>query len=135
MGTNREGKIELKRRDLSGIFIFDTFPGEERRKPTCIEDCQQETRRKWCMSKTPDYLREAIKMLADTFKDICNYLVDEKCVTDEQRTEFFDMIDNNVERSKWNWGLHELADQVDFFCDKVVLLADVCGVTKHQEED
>lgn len=29
---------ELKRRDLSGIFIFDTFPGESKRQPTCIED-------------------------------------------------------------------------------------------------
>lgn len=117
------------------MFIFDTFPGEERRKPTCIEDCQQETRRKWCMAKNPDYLRETIKILADTFKDLCNYLVDEKCVTDDQRTEFFAMIDRNVERSKLNWGLHELADQVDFFCSKVVLLADACGVTKHQEDE
>ena len=24
---------ELKRRDLSGIYIFDTFPGEEKRQP------------------------------------------------------------------------------------------------------
>ena len=128
-------EIELKRRDLSGIFIFDTFPGEERRKPTCIEDCQQETRRKWCMSKTADYLRDTITLLAHTFKDLCNYLVDEKCVTDDQRTEFFAMIDRNVERSKLNWGLHELADQVDFFCSKVVLLADACGVTKHQEDE
>ena len=37
---------ELKRRDLSGIFIFDTFPGEIHRRPTCIEDCQTETRRR-----------------------------------------------------------------------------------------
>lgn len=33
---------ELKRRDLSGIYIFDTFPGEQKRQPTCIEDCQPE---------------------------------------------------------------------------------------------
>ena len=25
---------ELKRRDLSGIFIFDTLPGDKKRKPT-----------------------------------------------------------------------------------------------------
>ena len=124
---------DLKRRDLSGIFIFDTFPGEEKRQPTCVEDCQQETRRNWCMSKTPDYLREAINLLAGTFKDITNYLVNEKCVTDEQRTGLFEMIDRNVERSKYNWALHELADQVDFFCEKIRLLADACGVTKHKE--
>ena len=124
---------DLKRRDLSGIFILDTFPGEEKRQPTCVEDCQQETRRDWCMSKTPDYLREAITMLAGTFKDITNYLVDEHCVTDEQRTGLFEMIDRNVERSKYNWALHKLADQVDFFCEKIRLIADACGVTKHKE--
>jgi hypothetical protein len=124
---------ELKRRDLSGIYIFDTFPNEEKRQPTCIEDCQQETRRKWCMAQTQDCLRNTIKHLAQTFKETTDYLVSEKCVTDEQRTEFFAMIDRNVERSKYNWAVHELADQVDFFCEKVTLLADACGVTKHKE--
>ena len=37
--------MENKRRGLSGIFIFDQFPGEERREPTCVEDCQKETRK------------------------------------------------------------------------------------------
>ena len=125
---------ELKRRDLSGIFIFDTFPGEQKRQPTCIEDCQQETRRKWCMAQTQDCLRDTIKHLAQTFKETTDYLVREKCVNDEQRKEFFEMIDRNVERSKYNWAVHELADQVDFFCEKVTLLADACGVTKHVED-
>ena len=122
---------ELKRRNLSGIYIFDTFPGEERRQPTCIEDCQQETRRKWCMAQTQDSLRDTIKHLAHTFKETTDYLVSENCVSFEQRMEFFKMIDRNVERSKYNWAVHELADQVDFFCEKVTLLADACGVTKH----
>ena len=126
---------ELKRRDLSGIYIFDTFPGEERRQPTCIEDCQQETRRKWCMAQTQDCLRDTIKHLSHTFKETTDYLVSENCVSFEQRMEFFKMIDRNVERSKYNWAVHELADQVDFFCEKVVLLADACGVTKHKDED
>ena len=126
---------EFKRRDLSGIYIFDTFPTDKKRQPTCIEDCQQETRRKWCMAQTQECLRNTIKYLAQTFKETTDYLVSEKCVTDEQRTEFFVMIDRNVERSKYNWAVHELADQVDFFCEKVTLLADACGVTKHKEED
>ena len=126
---------ELRRRDLSRIYIFDTFPGEQKWQPTCIEDCQQETRRKWCMAQTQDCLRDTIKHLAQTFKETTDYLVSEKCVNDEQRTEFFKMIDRNVERSKYNWAVHELADQVDFVCSKVVLLADACGVTKHKEDD
>ena len=125
---------ELKRRDLSGIFIFDTFPGESHRRPTCIEDCQTETRRRLLLTKSTEWQRDCIVKLAVTFKDLCNYLVTEHCVSDEQRTEFFKMIDRNVERSKYNWAVHELADQVDFFCEKVVLLADACGVTKHKED-
>ena len=126
---------ELKRRGLSGIYIFDTFPDEKKRQPTCIEDCQQETRRKWCMAQTQDCLRNTIKILAKTFKDITDYLVSENCVTDEQRTEFFAMIDKGVDRAKWNWAVHELADQVDFFCETVTMLADACGVTKHKEDN
>jgi hypothetical protein len=124
---------ELKRRDLSGIYIFDTFPGEEKRRPTCIEDCQPETRRKLLMTKSKEWMRDCIRQLAQTFKETTDYLVTEGCVTDEQRKEFFAMIDRNVDRAKWNWAEHELADQVDFFCEKVVLLADACGVTKHKE--
>lgn len=126
---------ELKRRDLSGIYIFDTFPDEEKRQPTCIEDCQQETRRKWCMAQTQNKLRNTIKVLTKTFKDTTDYLVSENCVTDEQRTEFFAMIDKGVDRAKWNWAVHELADQVDFFCEKVTMLADACGVTNHKEDN
>ena len=126
---------ELKRRDLSGIFIFDTLPGDEKRKPTCVEDCTPEKRREWCLTKDQDYLRQVVKAEADTFKDMCNYLVDEKCLTDEQRTELVAMIDEAERRSKLNWAVHELADQVDFVCAKVVGLADACGVTKHDDED
>ena len=126
---------ELKRRDLSGIYIFDTLPGDKKRKPTCVEDCTQEKRREWCMTLTKDALRNVINKEAETFKDICNYLVKEKCVTEEQRTEFFGVIDRIVDRAKWNWAEHELADQVDIICEKVVLLADACGVTKHKKDD
>ena len=126
-------ETELKRRDLSCIYIFDTFPGEKQRQPTCIEDCQQETRRKWCMAQNQEWLRNTIQFLAQTFKETTDYLVEQKCVTEEQRKEMFAMIDRNVKRSKWNWAVHELADQVDFFCEKIRLLADAFGVTKHTE--
>ena len=76
---------KLKRRDLSGIYIFDTFPGETKRQPTCIEDCQPETRRKLLLTKSKEWLRDCIEQLAKTFKETTDYLVSEKCVTDEQR--------------------------------------------------
>lgn len=86
------------------------------------------------MAQTQECLRETISLLAKTFKDMTDYLVTEHCVNDEQRTELFKMIDRNVECSKYNWAVHELADQVDFIAEKVTLLADACGVTKHVED-
>jgi len=127
--------VKLIRRDLSGIYIFDKFPTDEKRKPTCVEDCTPSKRREWCMSKDCDYLRNVIKIEADTFLDMTEYCLKEKCVTEEQATEFRSMMANIVDRSKWNWALHELADQVDFVCEKVRLLADAVGITKHIYDD
>lgn len=121
---------ELIRRNISGIYIFDKFPDEDERQPTCIEDCQQETRRKWCMGVDDTALRDTIEKLASAFKELCNFLVDEKCVSTGTRDEFFEMIDWNVKKSKWKCAKHKLADQVDFFCEKIRLLADACNVRK-----
>lgn len=126
---------ELKRRDLSGIFIFDTLPGDNKRKPTCIEDCTPEKRRKWCLAQTQEALRDTIKKEAEAFTELCDYLLKEKCITDEQRLSLLDTMDSAVERSRYNWAIHELADQVDFVCSKLVMLADACGVTKHKDSD
>ena len=126
---------ELIRRDISGIFIFDKFPTDKRRKPTCIEDCQQETRRQWCLSIDKDYLRSAIEMLAESFKELCEYLESEKCLTDEQHTQLVIKVDDQVKISKMNWSLEELAEQVDTICRQLVMLADHCGVTRHIENE
>ena len=75
-------------------------------------------------------LRNTIEKLAESFKELCNFLVDEKCVSRGTRDEFFEMIDRNVRKSKLNWSKHELPDQVDFFCEKIRLLADACNVRK-----
>jgi len=125
---------ELIRRDLSGIYIFDKFPTDEKRKPTCIEDCQQETRRTWCLSNDKDCLRSTISMLADSFNDMCEYLESEKCLTAEQHAQLEVKIAEQVKMSNMNWSLEELAEQVDTICRQLTMLADHCGVTKHMEE-
>lgn len=63
-----------KRRNLSGIYIFDQFPGEEMRSPTCVEDCQHLTRKKWLESlekealiNTVDHLCETLRGISDQF--------------------------------------------------------------------
>lgn len=59
-----------KRRSLSGIYIFDKFPDEERREPTCIEDCQDETRRKWLESLEKEALINCVNHLCETLREI-----------------------------------------------------------------
>jgi hypothetical protein len=58
------------RRNLSGIYIFDKFEGEEKRKPTCFEDCQEETQDKWLDSLEKESLISLSKKLANTIKQI-----------------------------------------------------------------
>ena len=64
--------MTLKRRNISGIYIFDKFPDEEKRKPTCFEDCQPETQDEWLDSLEPEALKNLAKMLADKLIFICD---------------------------------------------------------------
>ena len=66
--------MENKRRNLSGIYLLYQFPEEEKRQPTCIEDCQQETRTKFLESlekegliRTVEYLCETLRKISDQF--------------------------------------------------------------------
>lgn len=73
-----------KRRNISGIYIFNQFPDDEKRQPTCIEDCQQETRRAWLMKrKDKVYAKQAITMIYDSFLELCGYLHNDGCLDDE----------------------------------------------------
>ena len=58
------------RRNLTGIYIFDKFEGEEKRQPTCFEDCQESTQDKWLESLEREALINLAKKLGKTIKDI-----------------------------------------------------------------
>lgn len=60
----------VKRRNLSGIYIFDTLEGEERRQPTCFEDCTETKQDEWLETLTPEALRSLSKQLAKTLRGI-----------------------------------------------------------------
>lgn len=59
-----------KRRHLSGIYIFDKFPEDEKRVPTCIEDCQDETRTKWLESLEKEALINCVDRLCEVLRNI-----------------------------------------------------------------
>ena len=58
------------RRNLSGIYIFDKFEGEDRREPTVFEDCNEETQDKWLDTLEPEALKSLSKQLAQTLREI-----------------------------------------------------------------
>jgi hypothetical protein len=65
--------MENKRRNLSGIYIFEKFEGEDKREPTCFEDCTEETQDKWLNSLEPETLRSLSKMLGKTLIELADY--------------------------------------------------------------
>jgi hypothetical protein len=58
------------RRNLTGIYIFDKFEGEEKRQPTCFEDCQESTQDKWLESLEREALINLAKQLGKVLKNI-----------------------------------------------------------------
>ncbi len=62
------------RRNLTGIYIFDKFKGEEKRQPTCFEDCQESTQDKWLKGLKRGELIILAKHLGETIKDIGDQL-------------------------------------------------------------
>jgi hypothetical protein len=124
-----------KRRNISCIYIFDQFPDDEKRQPTCIEDCQQETRRAWLMKRQDKvYAKQAITMIYDSFLELCKYLHNESCLDDKYFKDFTDMAGKAKDYVKYNWALHEFANQLDIACDKLTMLADSFEVTKGGEK-
>lgn len=64
--------MNIKRCNLSGIYLFDRLEGDEKKKPTCIEDCSDNVREKWLESLDSQGLIRTIHILCRTIKDISN---------------------------------------------------------------
>jgi hypothetical protein len=58
------------RRNLSGVYIFDTLPGDVKRKPTCFEDCPEEKQDEWLNSLDPEAVKSLAKHLGKTLRNI-----------------------------------------------------------------
>ncbi len=65
-----EMMTNVTRRNLSGVYIFDTLPGDDKRQPTCFEDCTEEKQQEWLDSLTPEALKNLSIQLAKTLRTI-----------------------------------------------------------------
>ena len=62
----------MNRRNLSGIYIFHKFEDDERREPTCFEDCPEEKQDEWLNSLNAEAVKNLSKQLAKTLRTIGN---------------------------------------------------------------
>jgi len=76
----------VTRRNLSGVFIFDKLPGDERRKPTCFEDCTEEKQQEWLDSLTPEALKSLAIQLGKSLRNIGDQF-DIMCGEEDELTE------------------------------------------------
>lgn len=60
----------MNRRNLSGIYIFHKFEGEDSREPTCFEDCPEEKQDEWLNSLDPEAVKNLAKSLGRTLRAI-----------------------------------------------------------------
>lgn len=60
----------MNRRNLSGVYIFEQFEGEEKRQPTCFEDCTREKQEEWLNSLGPEALKNLCLHLGETLRGI-----------------------------------------------------------------
>ena len=62
--------LEYDRRGLSGVYIFDRYPEEEKVEPTCFEDCTPMKQEEYIKALPEDALQKLALMLARALKDV-----------------------------------------------------------------
>lgn len=70
----------MERFGLSGIYIFDTLDGEDKRQPTCVEDCREETRKAWLKSLNRMALDNTLNIIFESYKRLAQVLTDDELV-------------------------------------------------------
>ena len=71
----------MKRYGLSGIYIFNQFPDEEKKQPTCVEDCSYETRQEWFDTLDREALLRTLHHLCDTLHNFAENLESEGVIS------------------------------------------------------
>jgi hypothetical protein len=65
---------KVNRRNISGIYIFHKFNEDERREPTCFEDCPESKQDEWLNSLDAEGVKNLAKMLGNTIRSIADQL-------------------------------------------------------------
>jgi hypothetical protein len=68
-----ESNTELKRRNISGIYLFAKFDDEPTRQPTCFEDCPEDVQDRYLKSLEKEHLINLAKKLGKTIVELSDY--------------------------------------------------------------
>ncbi len=61
---------KVNRRDISGVYIFHKFEDDEKREPTCFEDCPSSKQDEWLDTLEKESLKSLAKHLANKLRQI-----------------------------------------------------------------
>ena len=103
----------LPRHDLSGVYIFDSLPQDGgEKKPTCLEDCLDETRQRHLARIDRKELLRIADRLDATFEALWSYMSDREKVMAESAVP-----------PKCNREAGDLRAEIDFMCRHLKLIA------------
>ena len=113
----------MKRYNVSGIYIFDKFPGEDERHPTCIEDCQEETRLKWLHALDAEALKRTFGIIIEAIKyvnDIAFEGVEDKPDVDALLSDSIKMVESSEDTTKLVKAVNLVCEQLHEIVDYLI---------------
>lgn len=119
------------RRGLSGIFLRHKFPGEDKSKPTCIEDCSDGVIRGWLNHDgSIEMARNVLSVLTECYENLFTHLYDDekKLVSEaiEKRGDQPEITEDSIQC--------EIVDAVIWYCHIITLIADMFGICSPDTE-
>lgn len=124
METN---EMTWKRRDLSGIFIFDILPQDNgKKKPTCIEDCTEETRVEWLKTLDRAAIKRCGEVMNETMARLWNFLKPEEQLQFGNGKPYCALTGRLTKQS--------LIEEINKFCKLLKYLAIAFGVCTPNSE-
>lgn len=112
------------RRNLSGIFIRDILPQDKgKRYPTCIEDCNEDTRLKWLERLEPEAIVHAGQHLNECYSKLWDLLTEEE----QDKLGFKRYCDVTFDK-------HLCIERINNFCKLIRYISDCTGICAPNSE-
>lgn len=114
---------ETYRRDLSGIYFFDTLPQDKgRRYPTCIEDCTEKKRMDCLLGRSPEWLKDCGQHLNETFQGVW------KMLKKGEQKRVLKLTGGHIPHCETSLDEGTLPYEINSFCKMIRAVAGMAGI-------